>query len=329
MKFSLSVRFPLIIICVAACTLNVACQFTRASEPAIEEERDCNRPVTFSSPAYDKASVQEELERVSQDYPKKVLGLASAIGLLPELTQLTEIQNQAAYEREGYGTPVLKPQYQLLSRVMLIMLEVNSSVAEARCKEARIKEIVDHLQRAENRQTGVLTLISVITGGIGGALSGAFALAHNLVADATSAIAGGALTTTGGVSAFLLDTQYELKHSRNILKEIWEGPEKSKMFPPSVWHFLTFPRRDQGTPRENLVDKWKKKVGISEKGSQEEEERASLLFSKGGTYELSDLRARATMLDLLASTIELMHQDIEELIRGIWDRVNNAEPAPA
>lgn len=136
------------------------------------------------------------------------------------------------------------------------------------------------------------------------------------------------MATTFGSAAFFRDTDYKLEHSRNILKEIWDGPSESTIFPPSVWSFLTSPGPDQQTPREILIQKWRSKAGISKNGSEEEETRASLVFGEGGVYELSDLRARGAMLDLLASTIELMNQDIEILMREILQRQNNESPDP-
>ena len=57
--------------------------------------------------------------------------------------------------------------------------------------------------------------------------------------------------------------------------------------------------------------------GLGEAGSDIEKKRAALLFGDGGVYELQDLRARAAMLKLLGSMVELMHQDLEMLIRQV------------
>ncbi len=303
-----------------------SCVFTRSSQSSPDGEGECRRSVSFSSPAYGKASGPTDLDTILPDYPKKVVKIASAVGLLPELQRLKELEKRATNEDDGLEVQKLQLHHQLLSHVVLIMLEVNSTIAEAQCEEARVNEIAHHLQKAEDSQTELLTLSSIIFSGVAAILSGVFTLTGDLIPDAVAAITGGGIGTTLGATALMDHTDYTLEHSRNILKEVWEGPETSKVFPPSVWRFLTSPHRDERTPREHLLAQWKNKVGISKEGTGDEAERASLLFSKGGTYELSDVRARATMLSMLASTIDLIQQDIEELMREILKRSNNEPP---
>ncbi|HEY6260161.1 MAG TPA: hypothetical protein VIW47_01110, partial [Nitrospiraceae bacterium] len=52
-------------------------------------------------------------------------------------------------------------------------------------------------------------------------------------------------------------------------------------------------------------------------GSETEQRRIALFFGEGGSYEIEDLRARAAMLDLLESDINLMSQDLERLMEEI------------
>jgi len=48
--------------------------------------------------------------------------------------------------------------------------------------------------------------------------------------------------------------------------------------------------------------------------------RKQLLFSRGGVYEGDDLFARAQMLMMLETTIGLLHQDLERLLREVLIR---------
>ena len=71
------------------------------------------------------------------------------------------------------------------------------------------------------------------------------------------------------------------------------------------------------TYRTELLKSWRREGRLGEPGSDIEQKRIALFFSEGGVYELQDLRARAAMLKMLASMIELMHQDLEMLIRQV------------
>ena len=71
------------------------------------------------------------------------------------------------------------------------------------------------------------------------------------------------------------------------------------------------------TYRDELIKSWKQEGELGEPGSDIEQKRIALLFSEGGVYELQDLRARASMLKLLAGMVELMHQDLEMLVKQV------------
>lgn len=71
------------------------------------------------------------------------------------------------------------------------------------------------------------------------------------------------------------------------------------------------------TYRAELIKSWRQEGDLGEPGSDIERKRIALLFSDGGIYELQDLHARAEMLKLLAGMVELMHEDLEMLIRQV------------
>lgn len=66
-----------------------------------------------------------------------------------------------------------------------------------------------------------------------------------------------------------------------------------------------------------IIQGWRQEGRLGEPGSAIEEKRLALLFGEGGVYELQDLHARASMLGLLSSTVDMMHQDLELLIREV------------
>jgi hypothetical protein len=69
--------------------------------------------------------------------------------------------------------------------------------------------------------------------------------------------------------------------------------------------------------RESLILRWRQDGRLGEAGSERERRRVALFFGDGGSYDIEDLRARAAMLDLLESDINLMSQDLERLLEEI------------
>ena len=87
-----------------------------------------------------------------------------------------------------------------------------------------------------------------------------------------------------------------------------------------MWRFLTRQGKaklEGHTYRDELIKSWKQEGELGEPGSDVEQKRIALLFGDGGVYELQDLRARASMLKLLGGMVELMHQDLEMLIKQV------------
>ncbi len=317
-------RHSIILIVIAAiCILNASCAFTPRSIQTLDEsEEKCRRSLSFSSSVINPIE-HSELKSALLNYPENVVIIATAIGIMSELQLLDDLENKINDQSDSFNFEMLHLQHRLLSYVVLIMLEVNSAVAEVQCEEAKINEIIDHLQKAQSRHKQFMTLASIITSGVTGILGGVFGLTGHALTDSIVAISGGTISSVFAGYTLLELTDYTLDHPRNILQEVWDGPKESRIFPPSVWRFLTSQRRDQRTPRDILMDKWKSKIGINIKGTtKEEKELTELLFSKKGKYGLSDLRMRASMLSILASTISLIEQDLEELMREILSKRN-------
>jgi hypothetical protein len=89
-----------------------------------------------------------------------------------------------------------------------------------------------------------------------GIVSGGLSLALEATASAATAILGGTVATGFGLAAFFDDTHYEFRHPRNILKEVWEGPEEPALIPKSVWRHLNRPLLDdpdRQSLRETLI----------------------------------------------------------------------------
>ena len=136
-----------------------------------------------------------------------------------------------------------------------------------------------------------------------------------------ASVAGGALEVLFGTSANFTKVRQEFSHPHNHLQAFWDGEGKERQFfSPGVWRFLTEPNiRDvEGhSLRDVLLQTWNAEGRLGEPGSHREKQRKALLFGEGGLYDSEDLHVREAMLHQLESNIQLMHQDLETLLREV------------
>ena len=246
--------------------------------------------------------------------------IADSIGVKDLLVQLTILKTEADQHGGAVTIERLHVQQQLSSRILLAFLDVARAAAEADCEEERADQLADGLQEVRDKRIRRYTLIAIVGDAMIGIVAGGLDLALEATAAAAAAIFGGTVATWFGMSAFFDDTHYEFRHPRNLLQEVWMAPEEPALIPPSVWRHLIRPLPDdpaQRSLRESLIMRWRQDGRFGEAGSELEQRRTALFFGDGGSYEIEDLRARAAMLDLLESDINLMSQDLERLLEEI------------
>lgn len=236
--------------------------------------------------------------------------------LLVQLTAL-EVQGNQDLPTKVYR---LQVQQQLSNRILLAFLDVARAAAEADCEEERADQLADGLQEIRDKRIRQYTLIAIVGDAMIGIVSGGLGLAAQEVASEAVAILGGSVATWFGLWAFVDETHYEFRHARNLLQEVWTGPTDSILLPATVWRHLTHLLSDDAqhySLRESLILRWRQDGRLGEAGSKREQRRVALFFGDGGSYDIEDLRARAAMLDLLESDINLMSQDLERLLEEI------------
>ena len=69
-----------------------------------------------------------------------------------------------------------------------------------------------------------------------------------------------------------------------------------------------------------MLQTWQEEGKLGEVGSFREKKRITLLFGSGGLYDSEELHVREAMLQQLESSIQLMHQELEMLLREILIR---------
>ncbi len=252
-------------------------------------------------------------------YSPIAVHIADVMDLLPLLDRLAKAEQDLAADPEGE-----RIRRKLLARLQLASLEVSSLVAEIECEVQRADHVQDRLKDMQTRRTTFQTIMGVIFGGLANILSGGFSMVTQ-AGDAgnLASVAGGALEVLFGTSANFTTVRQEFQHPHNHLEAFWEGEKNEAFFSERVWRFLTEPNvRDlEGhSLRDVMLQTWRDEGRMGEPGSTKEQERKRLLLGEGGLYSSDDLYVREAMLSQLESSIQLMHQDLETLMREVLIR---------
>jgi hypothetical protein len=248
-------------------------------------------------------------------FPRHIVELAKVMDALPLL------QKMAILQKDSHSSilDVLQLRQEFTDRLLLTLFEVSSTVAEITCERDRADQIADRMDEVDAARVKRLTLISIVVGGVASIVSGGLGLAGaaTTASNATD-VAGGVFSSVFGWTALFTHSEHDLRHRRNLLKEVWENPSESALFSPAIWRFLHSQHTDGvDTLRTELIDAWRQEGRLGEPGSGDEQKRVTLFFGAGGVYGSTELRARASMLETLEATIQLMNQELELFLREI------------
>lgn len=246
-------------------------------------------------------------------FSEQALRTAETVGVLPYLQHLIAIRDFQG--RSLFRVLLLRQE--LYAHTMLAILEIESATAEIVCERDRADQVADRIDEVDGSRVKQLTIASIVIGGVANIVTGAASLAFtsSTAADASS-IAGGALSTWLGVSALVTHSKVYFRHDPNILHEVWEDPRQPQIVSPILWRYLHRSGEPMASaPRTNLVNSWRQLGRLGAPDSDIEGHRRSLFFGSGGEYMASELRARASMLQTLETTLRLLHEELEALIR--------------
>lgn len=211
----------------------------------------------------------------------------------------------------------------LSDRILLAMLDLSRLHSEADCERERGDVLRGTLEKVEDRRQRAWTIAGVVVGAMTSILSGGLGLAGvDTAANATN-VAGGMISAYSGMAAISDDTRIVMQTPRNLLRDLYLGPERSDIFPPSTWRYLNRPLRSagaEGTVREDLIRQWFGSGVLGEAGSQAEQQRLALITGDGGAYQTGDFAARSQMLDLFKATMSSMSDDVEFMLRELTRR---------
>lgn len=285
---------------------------------------------TWSAPVPPGGTATGELRTVRDALPgfsAAATETADTIGALEPLRRFVALEaeiSEGTSRGAGAALQRLQLRQAITDRILLATLDVSSSLAEVTCEGQRGNELRDRLQRIEDRRAQRLTLATIMVGALTAVTSGGLSLAGAAGGDLAGIIGG---TAEAGVATTLVfgGASGELRTERNLLRDVWERPERSSLFPATLWRFLTRPHGSEPSIAERLRADWQAGERLGPAGSREERDRIDLLFGPGGPYIVEDLELRDATIDLLRASISLMSQDLRGLLEEVLQRTSEAE----
>lgn len=299
--------------------ISTACSGIRnAALKAQLEKSNCNQQNVYT---YTEADMPRPLHEITIDtalrsrFSFQSLNIAHAIGVLNELKHYVTAQKAyRAQPAKENRLRLLELSQKIANRINISSLEVSAISSEMDCEEERASQIANYLSGKQDALETKLTVGAIVVGAAGAISTGALLNSGN--SGDYIGVGTGVAEATLGLLILLNRSGTQFHHNRNALKEIWQGPATSSIFPPSVWYYLNYkdPAKEGAESlRELLIEKWISFGQIEQQPSRKQLKKTQLYFGNGGKYSAQQLNNRADMYDQLESNINLMKQDLKGL----------------
>ena|SRR5690554_1158223 len=284
-------------------------------------DSNCNQQNAYSYASEELPKPLYEIDLDTSLYNQfsfKSLNIANAIGVLDYLREYvkihTTIDDNPSIEQR---LDIIELSNKINQRINLSSLEISAVVSEIDCEEERADQLAAYMKGKEKDTETKLTVSAIVVGAIGAISSGTLLInGDKSNTPDFIGIGTGLIEATLGILILTNNKKEEFHHSRNVLKDIWEGRETSIMFPTSVWYYLNY--FDPETPddhslRYQIIERWMSFEQISSAKSKKKRSLFDIYFGEGGKYTSQELKTRSNMLDQLEAQVSLMKQDLKGL----------------
>jgi len=253
-------------------------------------------------------------------YGERGLRMAQAVGLTRLLVQTTQLEQQQKTDQSA-SNEYLSLRQKLTDQLQLASFDIATAAALVDCDSKRATLTATLLTRRENSREKRMTISAITIGAV--AIIGASLLnlgEHHVAADWLH-LAGG--LGEGGLGVLALrqkPPKAEYLHPRNPLRDIWNHPKTSTVFPPLVWYYLNQPKSGNSPSLVDVLrNRWELLVSLDAgaKRARTHRHREVAYFDNGDTYTAEELTVRAAMLGQLETEIQLMNNDLTILLNEI------------
>ncbi len=236
--------------------------------------------------------------------------LANASGSLLLLNEYVQLQEKSVDDEDSIYCMVKKQQ--IFNRLLLASTELQSIAAELDCESERSKQLANYLDHINDTRVQRLTILSVVTGALTSIVT---SISTNQKMQVSIGVSGSIISAlAGGLAVFSSKKSIEIKHSRNLLSDIWYDPKTSSIYPPFIWFVLNGKEFNTGgsiSTIQSLKERWIDDGLIDNKTMKKQEE---LFFGIGGYYKSNDLHTRTSMINQLKAEIRSINQNLQSFM---------------
>lgn len=276
-----------------------------------------------------KCSQQEPYNYTANDFPKPLdkleinnvlsqklttgsLHIANTIGIIDYLNEYTNLlYTQSSLNKSEKKIKTLGLKQAIDHQINHASLVISAVSSELDCEEERVSQIAHYLSEKQGSLESKLTIGAIVLGATGAILTGG--VIKNDDASNAVGIGTGIGEAALGLTMLFNKRKIEFYHERNILRDIWEGPATSHLFPSFIWYYLNNEENSSQSLRNEIIDKWSQFGQIDKNANS----LSSLYFGNGGKYTADELDNRADMYDQLESQIYLLKQKLMTLANEI------------
>lgn len=303
-------------------TLFLVTQFFTACSPKLLMTQATEQDCYFSDVAFKQDSLNKLNQKsrdttgytsvLKQRFSENVLDISKDIEVFDLLYDFVLAEKNSDREK------LYQTHAKIQQKISLAQLQVSSVLSELNCEVNRTIEAQKALDGWINKKNNQLTVYSIALGSITdlmGIISGgsSFVSAN----ENTLTIITVTLATYYGVRTLILRKKTLLEHQRNHIKDILNKPEKSKVYLPVVWNFLSKPYYDENkklvTELELIQKEWEKYGYPEDKNSKKYAKKMELHKSDKGGYTSDDLDIRVEMFKIIIQEINTINYDLEQL----------------
>lgn len=276
----------------------------------------------FSNVAFKQDSIQKSAKTftdttgysavIKQRFSQNVIDIAKDVDVYELLYEF------ATAEKNNQKEELYQIYAKIQQRISLAQLQISSVLSELNCEVNRTLEAQKALQEWVSKKNNQLTVYSIFLGSLTD-LMGIISQGNTFVAarENTFTAVMVALATYYSIRTLIMNKKTLLEHPRNHIQDIFNKPEKSKIYLPVVWNFLSKPYYDENksliTELELIQKEWQKYGYPENPSSKKYAQKINLFKSDKGGYTSEDLEIRVEMLKIIIQEINTINYDLEQL----------------